>query len=67
LLGLGRPGKASCAEVREVAAHHLEHVRAKIVDLVKLEGLLSETIDRCSGETVPDCAVLDLLDKGRAA
>src|SRR6266852_1466827 len=37
LLNLAAPGKASCAQVRKIAAHHLEHIRAKMADLRKLE------------------------------
>lgn len=35
LLELRQPGKASCCEVQEIAAHHLERVRAKIIDLTR--------------------------------
>lgn len=66
LLGLGAPGKASCAEVKAIAAHHLGDIRAKINDLAKLERLLAKTIARCSGDTVPDCPVLDILDVQRS-
>jgi len=62
LLRLGGPAKASCSEVREIAAHHLEDIRAKLDDLTKLERLLAETVARCSGKTAPDCPVLDILD-----
>jgi MerR family mercuric resistance operon transcriptional regulator len=62
LLRLGGPEKASCREVREIAAHHLEDIRAKLDDLKKLERLLSKTVARCSGKTAPDCPVLDILD-----
>jgi MerR family mercuric resistance operon transcriptional regulator len=62
LLRLGAPGKASCREVREIAAHHLQGIRAKISDLSKLERLLAKTIGRCSGNRVPDCPVVDILD-----
>ena len=55
LLDLGGPEKASCAEVRKIAKHHLEDIRAKINDLVKLERLLGKTIAQCSGKKVPDC------------
>ena len=61
LLQLRRPGKASCREVREVAARHLARVRAKIDDLARLEQLLSETVERCSGEAAPECPVLDMI------
>ena len=62
LLRLGGPEKATCREVREIAAHHLDDIRAKIGDLEKLERLLSSTVARCSGKTAPDCPVLDVLD-----
>jgi MerR family transcriptional regulator, mercuric resistance operon regulatory protein len=63
LLDLGGPGQASCGEVREIAAHHLEDIRAKIVDLRKLERLLATTIAKCSGKKVPDCPMIDILDR----
>ena len=66
LLQLGGPEKATCREVREIAAHHLDDIRAKIDDLRKLERLLSKTIARCSGKTAPDCPVLDVLDIQRS-
>jgi MerR family mercuric resistance operon transcriptional regulator len=66
LLRLGGPEKASCREVREIAAHHLEDIRAKLADLKKLERILARTVGRCSGETAPDCPVLDILDIQRA-
>src|SRR5229473_6181932 len=65
LLRLGGPEKASCREVREIAAHHLEEIRAKLGDLRKLERLLAKTVARCSGRTAPDCPVLDILDVQR--
>jgi len=66
LLRLGGPEKASCREVREIAAHHLEDIRAKLGDLKKLERLLAKTVARCSGNTAPDCPVLDILDIQRS-
>jgi MerR family mercuric resistance operon transcriptional regulator len=67
LLRLGGPEKASCREVREIAARHLEDIRAKLNDLKKLERLLSKTVARCSGKIAPDCPVLDILDIRRAS
>ena len=66
LLRLGGPEKASCREVREIAARHLEDIRSKLDDLKKLERLLSKTVARCSGKTAPDCPVLDILDIQRS-
>lgn len=66
LLRLGGPEKASCREVREIASHHLEDIRAKLDDLKKLERLLARTVAQCSGKTAPDCPVLDILDIQRS-
>jgi MerR family transcriptional regulator, mercuric resistance operon regulatory protein len=66
LLRLGGPEKASCREVREIAAHHLEGIRSKLHDLKKLERLLATTVSRCSGTSAPDCPVLDILDIRRS-
>ena len=66
LLRLGSPNKASCRDVRDIAAHHLAGVRAKIGDLCKLERLLATTVSQCSGTTAPECPVLDMLDIERA-
>jgi MerR family mercuric resistance operon transcriptional regulator len=60
------PGKASCADAREIAAHHLDEIRSKIADLRKLERLLAKTIAQCSGTRVPDCPILDILDVRRS-
>jgi len=62
LLRLGGPEKATCREVRAIAARHLEDIRAKLSDLKKLERLLSKTVARCSGRTAPECPVLEILD-----
>jgi MerR family transcriptional regulator, mercuric resistance operon regulatory protein len=66
LLDLGGPEKASCAEVRKIAKHHLDGIRTKINDLVRLERLLAKTIARCSGKSVPECPILDILDIQRS-
>jgi MerR family transcriptional regulator, mercuric resistance operon regulatory protein len=65
LLNLSGPGKATCAEVREIAKHHIEDIRAKINDLAKLERLLRKTVAQCTGGEAPDCPVLDILDVQR--
>jgi MerR family mercuric resistance operon transcriptional regulator len=66
LLALGAPGKASCVDVREIAAHHLDDIRSKIDDLRKLERLLAKTISQCSGSRAADCPVVDILDVRRS-
>ena len=67
LLRLGGPEKATCREVREIAARHLEDIQAKLSDLKKIERLLARTVALCSGKVTPDCPVLDILDIERRA
>lgn len=67
LLALAAPGRASCAEVRSIAEAHLVDVRAKLADLAKLEGILSDTVAKCSGDASPVCPILDMLGAGSAS
>jgi MerR family transcriptional regulator, mercuric resistance operon regulatory protein len=62
LLALAAPSRVSCAEVREIARTHLNEVRAKLVDLARLEDILAATIAQCSGDPAPSCPVLDMLE-----
>jgi len=64
LLTLGGPERAPCGEVRKIASAHLENVRSKLFNLVKLETILAGTIARCSESATDDCPVLDMLDVG---
>jgi MerR family mercuric resistance operon transcriptional regulator len=66
LLQLGGSGHATCGAVREIAARHLEDVRARLRDLTRLEQVLASTVAQCSGGAATDCAVLDALDIARA-
>lgn len=61
LLTLVDNGCQTCAEVQAVAEEHLNDVKAKIADLARIQRVLSDTIVRCSGDDVPECAVIDAL------
>jgi MerR family mercuric resistance operon transcriptional regulator len=65
LMDLDGSGRATCAEVREIASLHLVSVRAKLADLARLEAILSETIAQCTGNLTPKCPVLNILDSER--
>ena len=67
ILHLGGPANACCDEVREIASKHLQTVRTKMADLARLEQLLASTIDRCSGDHAPHCAVIDMIEDEAAA
>lgn len=62
ILALGGPTDACCDEVREIASRQLDAVRSKMADLARLEKLLASTIDRCSGDHVPQCAIVDMIE-----
>jgi MerR family mercuric resistance operon transcriptional regulator len=65
LLDLDGSGRASCAEVQEIASRHLAKVRAKLADLARLEAVLSETVGQCAANISPVCPVLGILDTER--
>lgn len=67
ILNLGGPADACCDEVREIASKHLQTVRSKMADLARLEKLLASTIDRCSGDHAPHCAIIDMIEDDTAA
>ena len=61
LLELVDGGTQTCAEVKERTTRHLADVRAKIVDLERIERVLAAVAAQCSGEDVPECPVLEAL------
>jgi MerR family mercuric resistance operon transcriptional regulator len=67
IIELGGPGRACCAEVRTIAECHLEQVRAKMADLAEIERILAATIERCTGEADPECAVIGMIEGETAA
>ena len=60
-LGDGKAG--TCADVHVLASRHIESVRAKIVNLQRIEQVLTETVSQCTGEDVPECAMVDALQE----
>ena len=62
LLALAEPGRQTCAEVKAIAADHLDDVRAKIADLTRLAAVLDEAVRQCGDGDVPQCPVIQVLD-----
>jgi MerR family mercuric resistance operon transcriptional regulator len=54
-------GGNTCSEVREVTAHHLADVRAKIADFRAMERVLSKAVRRCDAGEVSGCPLIDTL------
>jgi MerR family mercuric resistance operon transcriptional regulator len=61
LLTLADQRRRPCAEVRVVAAAHLEDVKGKIADLRQMERVLKETVARCEAGSGSHCPMIDAL------
>jgi MerR family mercuric resistance operon transcriptional regulator len=49
------------AEVKSLTLDHLKDVRGKLADLKKLEKVLKQLADRCTGDATPDCPIVEAL------
>ncbi len=63
LFGVAASGQASCAEARDLAASHLEDVRARISDLKRMERVLAETVRACEAGNDTGCPVIAALSR----
>jgi MerR family mercuric resistance operon transcriptional regulator len=63
LLTLSDQRRRPCAEVRVVAAAHLEDVKGKIADLRQMERVLKETVARCNAGSGSHCPMIDALTR----
>lgn len=58
-------GRAS-ADVKAVAAEHLDRIAQKIEELQAMKSTLETLVTRCHGDDRPDCPILDDLAGGTA-
>ena len=63
LLTLVDQKEVSCERVQHIANDHVMNIRKKISDLRRMERSLKELSSRCSGEDVPDCPIIDVLQR----
>ncbi len=61
LLNLVDGGHYTCGEIRDKTLAHLDVVRGRIADLLKLEKTLSKTVAACEGGDAASCPVVDAL------
>jgi MerR family mercuric resistance operon transcriptional regulator len=61
LLRLSVGGEAACAEVRDLAAAHLDDVRKRISDLRSMERALAVVVKQCDAGEQPECPLIDAL------
>jgi Cu(I)-responsive transcriptional regulator len=53
----------TCAQVVELTREHLDMVDKKIEDLTEMHNILAQNLVDCTGKNVPECPVLDFLQK----
>ena len=51
----------SCEEVHALTVEHLTDIRQKIVDLRRLERVMSDMAAQCTRDQVPECPIIDAL------
>jgi MerR family mercuric resistance operon transcriptional regulator len=51
----------TCGEVHALTVEHLTAIRQKIVDLRRLERVMSDMAAQCTGDQVPECPIIDAL------
>ncbi|WP_168077320.1 MULTISPECIES: helix-turn-helix domain-containing protein [unclassified Caulobacter] len=61
LLNLAADGQAACAEVRDLAAAHLDDVRSRIADLQRMEQVLAASVKACDMGRDPGCPLIQTL------
>lgn len=64
LLKLAESQDEPCEDVRNVAAHHLADVQAKLEALQGMASVLAKMVDQCGEGASPDCPLLEALLEG---
>lgn len=71
LVSLSRGNDRDCVEARDIAQAQLSAVRAKMLDLMGLEGSLARFVEACNatcvGNAAPKCTILRDLGSGDKA
>ncbi|MHC2016465.1 Cu(I)-responsive transcriptional regulator [Methylobacterium sp. CM6247] len=61
LLALWQDRGRASAQVKALAVHHLTDLRRRIAELEAMARTLTSLADHCSGDSRPDCPILDDL------
>ncbi|HXY98605.1 MAG TPA: Cu(I)-responsive transcriptional regulator [Stellaceae bacterium] len=61
LVALWRDQRRASADVRRLAAAHLDAIDARIAELKRMRQTLEGLVRRCHGDHRPDCPILDEL------
>jgi MerR family mercuric resistance operon transcriptional regulator len=60
-LDLAEAPRTDCGKVRSMAAVHLADVRTRIVDLRRMERVLTEMVASCDGGVTSNCPIVETL------
>ncbi|MCJ2129009.1 Cu(I)-responsive transcriptional regulator [Methylobacterium sp. E-045] len=66
LLALWQDRRRASAQVKALALHHVADLRRRIAELEAMARTLASLADHCSGDSRPDCPILDDLAAGHA-
>lgn len=66
LLGLYNNPERASADVKSLAARHLEELKLKAAELEHLAATLTELVSACSGDGGPDCPIIQELSTAHA-
>lgn len=61
LLGLYKNPERASADVKALAARHLEDLKLKAAELEHLAATLTELVSACSGDSEPECPIIEEL------
>ena len=61
LLNLVDKKAYTCAEIANLSQKHLDGVRSKIKDLLKIEGHMQDMLSQCNKNSMPECFIIDAL------
>ena len=63
LLSLSDEHQLSCADVHRLTVGHLEQVQQKLAQLSNIEATLKDMAKQCSQGDVPDCPIIETLNR----
>jgi MerR family mercuric resistance operon transcriptional regulator len=63
LLHITNDPNHTCAQVAELTRQRLDLIDSKMKDLLDMRRTLAKSLSRCTGEDVPECAILRYLQK----
>lgn len=63
LLALVDDGGYTCGEIKEITTEHAKNVQQKIVDLQRMEKMLTDISMHCADGQRPDCPIIEALSE----